>query len=226
MTIASSLQYSFETSRSHLEMSESEQNLPTGESRPSKSALKQMEKAKKKAEQEAKRAEEERKRKAEAEANDTAKHLYGKVEDGLAPTQTGEPIPLEDLASRAAGQQVTVEARVHNARSQSAKLAFLDLRQPNGSIQAVIAESGPHGVSRLMVKWCGKLNRECVVLATGVLEEPKEPVQSATISNLELHVQSCFVTSEGPVQLALQVKDAMRPLPVGEDTQQVNVPIV
>ena len=202
-------------------MAENEQSLPIGESKPSKGALKAMEKAKKKAEQEAKRAEEEAKRKAEAEANDTAKHLYGKIQDGLAPAQTEKLVPIEDLAKHAGGQQVTVQARVHNARAQSAKLAFLDLRQPNGSIQAVIAEGGPHGISRLMVKWCSKLNRESVVLAAGVLEEPKEPVQSATVSNLELHIQSCFVTSEGPMQLALQVKDAMRPLPVGEDTQQV-----
>ena len=189
---------------------------------PSKNELKKLAKQKEKEEKAAKRAEQERQQKAAAEANDTAKHLYGKFADGTPSGEEGsrKRTKLLDLATKGAENDgVTVRARVHNARGQSAKLAFLDLREMTENIQAVIAEGGAHGISRQMVKWCGGLNRESIVLVTGVLEKPVEPVQSATISHLELHIQRCFVISSGPEQLPMQVKDAMHPPPVGEEVE-------
>jgi aspartyl/asparaginyl-tRNA synthetase len=124
---------------------------------------------------------------------------------------------LRDLAAEHENKVITVRARVHNARVQSAKLAFLDLRQRTENIQAVIAEGGEKGISRPMVKWCGGLNRESIVLVTGTVKKPLEPIKSATIENLELHVEKCFVVSEGPLSLPMQVKDAMRPPPIGEE---------
>ena len=187
---------------------------------PSKGELKKLAKQKEKEEKAAKRAEEERQRKATAEASDTARHLYGKFADGIPPEeerQRKRRTLLDISTSGAEDEEVTVRARVHNARVQSAKLAFLDLRQATENIQAVIGEGGP--ISRLMVKWCGSLNHECIVLATGALKKPVEPVQSATIAHLELHVQRCFVIAEGPEQLPMQVKDAMHPPPVGEEAE-------
>ena len=196
----------------------------------SKSELKKLAKKKEKEEKVAKLAEQERERKAAAEASDTSKGLYGKFEHGIAPAKSQEHdrkrTKLLDIAggdsTKYESTEVTVRARVHNARGQSAKLAFLDLRERTENIQAVIGESeGPPPVSRLMVKWCSSLSRESVVLATGVLKRPVEPVQSATISNLELHIRRCFVISEGPEQLPMQVKDAMHSPPVGDDAEAV-----
>ena len=189
---------------------------------PSKNALKKAAKDKEKAEKAAKRQEQERQEREKAEANDTAKHLYGKLSDGIAPQvdkKTPPPAKLRDLSADLEGKEVTVRARVHNARVQSAKLAFLDLRQRTENIQAVIAEGGENGISRQMVKWVGGLNRESIVLVVGVVRIPKEPIHSATISGLELHLQKVFIVSEGPVQLPMQVKDAMRPPPVGEEEE-------
>lgn len=207
--------------------SQGEQNLPErpkGEesAAPSKSATKKAAKEKEKAEKAAKRQEQERLEKEKAEANDTAKHLYGKLPDGLlAEKQNETPVltSLRELSPESENKGVTVRARVHNARVQSAKLAFLDLRQRTENIQAVIAEGGEHGISRQMVKWCGGLNKESIVLVTGLVKAPKEPVSSATVSNLEIHVLKAFVVSEGPIQLPMQVKDAMRPPPIGEEAE-------
>jgi aspartyl-tRNA synthetase len=186
---------------------------------PSKNALKKAAKDKEKAEKAAKRAEQERAQKEAAEANDTSRHHYGKLADGIAepavPT-AALPTSLRALDASWEGKEVTIRARVHNARVQSAKLAFLDLRQRTENIQAVVAEGGERAISRAMVKWCGGLNRESIVLVGGVVRVPKEPIHSATLANLELHVGSVFVVAEGPVQLPMQVKDAMRPPPTGE----------
>ncbi|MCJ1370181.1 hypothetical protein MMC20_001393 [Loxospora ochrophaea] len=193
---------------------------------PSKNALKKAQKEKEKQEKAAKRQEQERLEKAKADANDTAKHLYGKLPDGIV--QQGDkkvlpPTKLRDLSPSLEGQEVTIRARVHNARTQSAKLAFLDLRQRTELIQAVIAEGGEDGVSRQMVKWTGGLSRESIVLVTGLIQVPREPIHSATISNLELHLQRVYVVSEGPVQLPMQVKDAMRPPPTEEEEKEGQV---
>jgi len=189
---------------------------------PSKNAAKKAAKEKEKAEKAAKRQEQERLEREKAEANDTAKHLYGKLPDGLSAEKQSETpnlTSLRELSEESENKEVTVRARVHNARVQSAKLAFLDLRQRTENIQAVIAEGGEHGISRQMVKWCGGLNKESIVLVTGVVKAPKEPVSSATVSNLEIHVLKAFIVSEGPIQLPMQVKDAMRPPPSGEEAE-------
>ena len=192
-----------------------------GPAAPSKNALKKAQKEKEKAEKAAKRAEEEKQKKAAAEANDTSKHLYGKLEDGLPKgEQIAENITtLRDLTSESEGKEIVVRARVHNARVQSAKLAFLDLRQRTENIQAVIAEGGENGLSRQMVKWCGNLSRESIVLVTVDVKKPLDPIKSATISDLELHVKKCYIVAEGPVQLPMQVKDAMHPPPIGEEAE-------
>ncbi|MCJ1390977.1 hypothetical protein MMC18_003838 [Xylographa bjoerkii] len=189
---------------------------------PSKNALKKAAKDKEKAEKAAKRQEQERLEKEKAEASDTSKHLYGKLADGKSEPskqKTSAITTLRDLNEGLENKEVTVRARVHNARVQSAKLAFLDLRQRTENIQAVIAEGGENGISRQMVKWCGGLNKESIVLVTGLVKKPKESIHSATISDLELHVEKCFVVSEGPVQLPMQVKDAMHPPPIGDEAE-------
>lgn len=189
---------------------------------PSKNALKKAAKEKEKAEKAAKRLEQERQEKEKAEASDTAKHLYGKLVDGLSPHNDAQQRPLTKLCEFAEGlqgQQVTVRARVHNARIQSAKLAFIDLRQRMENIQVVVAEGGESGISRQMVKWCGGLNRESIVLVTGTVKAPNEPIHSATISHLEIHIERVFLVSEGPVQLPMQVKDAMHPPLASEEAE-------
>ena len=206
---------------------------PAGEesNAPSKNALKKAAKEKEKAEKAAKRAQLERDQKEQAAASDTSKNCYGKLIGGLQlPSQDpvdgkneaeakSKPTSLRSLTDDFEGKTVTIRARVHNARVQSAKLAFLDLRQRTENIQAVIAEGGKHAISRQMVKWCGGLNRESIVLATGLIAKPVEPIHSATIAHLELHIEKVFIVVEGPVQLPMQVKDAMHPPPEGDEIE-------
>ncbi|KAL8700861.1 MAG: hypothetical protein Q9224_000767 [Gallowayella concinna] len=187
---------------------------------PSKSAQKKAAKEKEKAEKAAKRQELERAQKEQADANDTSKHLYGSM-----PSSSESPaiLPkhkfteLAELYDAKEDQEVTVDARIHNARVQSAKLAFLVLREEAHTIQAVIAEGGANKISRQMVKWCGGISSESIVRATGLVKQPKEPVTSTSISNFELHIESIYMISEAAQMLPVQVKDCMRAPPMTDE---------
>ncbi|KAL8838291.1 MAG: hypothetical protein Q9170_002188 [Blastenia crenularia] len=190
---------------------------------PSKSALKKAAKEKEKAEKAAKRQEQERQQKEKAEASDTSKHLYGPLPSSAdAPSNLPKEkfTELAELYDAKEDQEVTIDARIHNARVQSAKLAFLVLRDEAHTIQAVIAEGGTNKISRQMVKWCGGINSESIVRATGLVKQPKEPVTSTSISNFELHVEQLYMISEAAQMLPVQVKDCMRAPPMNEDLKE------
>ena len=179
-----------------------------GEKGPSKSAAKKAAKDKAKAEKAAQRAAQEQAQKAATQTEDTAKHLYGPI------PETEDVIPstkFSELSEEHLEKEVTLVARVDNARVQSAKLAFLMLRQQGQKVQAVIAAKEP--ISRQMVKYTGGLNVNSIVQVTGVVKKPEIPINSATISNLELHIQKVYMISEAAQQLPMQVKDAERPPP-------------
>ena len=188
--------------------------------KPSKSALKKADKEKEKAEKAAKREEQERLQREQAEANDTAKHLYGPLSLPSEASSSQQFTDLAELYDAKEDQEVTVDVRVHNVRGQSAKLAFLVLRDEAHTIQAVIAEGGEIKVSRRMIKWAVSLNTESIVRVTGAVKQPKEPVTSTSISNYELHVESIYTISLAAEKLPIQVKDCMRPPPMGDEPTQ------
>ena len=191
---------------------------PSTTEAPSKSAAKKAAQKKEKAEKAAKRQEQERIEREKADANDTSKHLYGALTlPDTPPTEPQMFHELVDLYEAKEDQDITVDAWVHNARVQSAKLAFLVLRDECHTIQAVIAEGGAHGISRQMVKWCGGINSESYVRVTGLVKKPVEPVKSTTISNFELHIEKIYIVSEAAEMLPIQVKDCERPPPLGEE---------
>ena len=188
---------------------------PEGE-KLSKNALKKAAKEKEKAEKAAKREQQEREEKEKSAANDTASHLYGRLNYEDPPPFAEKYLDLADLEGAEENSRVTFEARVGNARAQSAKLGFLVLRDGFDSIQVVVAEGGGQGISRQMIKWCGGLNTESIVRATGLVKAPVEEVKSTTISHHELHLESIYIIAEAPEQLPIQVKDCNQP-PPGEE---------
>lgn len=184
----------------------------------SKNALKKAAKEKAKAEKAAARAAQEQAQAAIA-AVDTAKDLYGPM------PETEDVIPtlrFSELSEAHAEKEVTVVARVDNARVQSAKLAFLMLRQQGQKIQAVIAAQEP--ISRQMIKYTGGLNVNSIVQITGLVKIPAEPISSASIQNLEIHIRKVYMISEAAQMLPMQVKDAERPPPIetNDDSPQVD----
>ena len=213
-----------QASRSSMPLAErqkSNETVPLEGEKPSKNALKKAAKEKEKAEKAAKREQQEREEKEKAAANDTASHLYGHLNYEAPPPFAEKFLDLGDLEGIEENSRVTFEARVGNARVQSAKLGFLVLRDGFDSIQVVIAEGGPQKISRQMIKWCGGLNTESIVRVTGLVQAPKEEVKSATISHHELHLDSIYVVAEAPEQLPVQVKDCNQPPPGEEEGDAV-----
>ena len=187
---------------------------------PSKNALKKAakdaEKAAKKAAAKAKDAETKTAQQASA-GEDTAIDNYG----DLSKSRETEITHLKDLSEELVSKEVTVIVRIHNNRSQSAKLAFLMLRQQGKTIQAVVAAGGD-AVSKQMVKWCIGINVNSFVKLSGKLVKPETPVASATISELELHVTKIYMISQAAEQIPMQVKDAERPPPESAEEGQVD----
>ncbi|KAF4548562.1 tRNA synthetases class II (D, K and N)-like protein 1 [Elsinoe fawcettii] len=200
-----------------------------GEKGPSKSALKKMQKEKEKAEKAAKRKAEEDAARAAKDANDVSKADYGELPVLPETPATSVPrVTLSELSKQYAdtssltepgGPEVVFRAIVENARNQSAKLSFLLLGQSGDNIQAVVAESP--SLSRQMVKFCGSVPAESVVVVHGIVKRPKEEVKSATVGHLEIHVKQLYIECKADAQLPLQVADAERPIPAeGEEEKE------
>ncbi|KAM5431467.1 putative aspartate--tRNA ligase [Microsporum ferrugineum] len=180
---------------------------------PSKNALKKAAKEKAKAEKAAQRAAQQQAAAQATQAEDTAKHLYGKMPDSA---EVEDVMNLMKLSDDHYDKEVTIIARVDNARVQSAKLAFLMLRQQGKKIQAVISLKEP--LSRQMIKWTGQLNVNSIVQVSGIVKKPEIPVHSASLPNMELHITKVYMISEAIPMLPMQVKDAERPPP--ESTEE------
>ena len=80
-----------------------------------------------------------------------------------------------------------VRARVQTSRAQGSKMVFLSLRQRTDSVQALLSVA-PERVSRQMAKWAAGLSIESIVLAEGVVRKAPEPIKSATVGDVELHL--------------------------------------
>lgn len=179
------------------------------------------------AEKAAKRQAEEAAQRAANDANDVSKEDYGDMPLlGSQPytprADSAERILLSTLAEQdpgtVRGKEVVFRAVVDNARNQSAKLSFLVFRQGMSTIQAVVA--GSEKISKQMVKFCGGIPSESIVLCHALVEKPKEAVKSTTIQHLEVHIKKLFVVAKADSQLPMQVEDAERPIP-GEGDEQV-----
>jgi aspartyl/asparaginyl-tRNA synthetase len=162
----------------------------------------------------------ERSKKEADDAADVSAGAYGELP--LVGSKDFKPtgIPRVDLAeaSNNEDKEITFRCWVENARVQSAKLAFLNLRQGLNTVQAVVAAS--EKLSKQMVKFCGNVSTESTLVVTGLVKRVKEPIKSATIKDFEIHVQRLFIEVKAEVPLPLQVEDAERPLPTAEEGEQ------
>lgn len=178
-----------------------------------KSALKKLQKEKEKAEKAAKRAALEAEQKATRElANvDHATENYG-VKPMIQSTERSNitRIQLSTLTGTDDGHKVVFRARMQNARIQGAKMCFLVLRQQSDSIQAVMTVNTDGSVSKQMVKWASGINAESIVLVHGVIKQTPEPVTSASLSDVEVHVSKLFVIATAEPVLPIQFEDASR----------------
>ncbi len=146
---------------------------PEDANAPSKNALKKAQKEKEKAEKKAAAKKAEQEKQALVVQEDTAKDNYG----DLRPDDSSTITDLVQLTEEHVKKEVTIIARIHNSRSQSAKLAFLMLREDGQTIQAVLA-AGMQEVSKQMVKWAVGVSANSIVRVTGLVQKVDPPVAS------------------------------------------------
>lgn len=183
----------------------------------SKKALKKLQKEQEKQRRKQERAAEleaEKKEREAAKASevDLSADNYGKAPLIQSQTRTGEKrTKFVDLSKADADKEILFRARVHNTRQQGATLAFLTLRQQGSLIQALVkADKNGEKISKNMVKWAGSLNLESIVLVRGIVKVVDEPIKSATIQDLEIHVTQIHTISETPETLPILIEDASR----------------
>ncbi|KAF9453764.1 aspartate-tRNA ligase [Macrolepiota fuliginosa MF-IS2] len=197
-------------------MSENQPPAPVenvdGAKGPSKSELKKQaklaEKAKKAAEKAAKQQELEQ-QKAAAEP-DFAVEFYGLLPLNQSQSRPRrERVELISLSNRD-GETVLFRARVQTSRAQGNKMVFLNLRQRTESVQA-LAVVTPEKISKQMVKWIASLPDESIVLVEGVVHKSPEPIKSATVSDIEVHMTKLHLISSVEGRLPFSLDDASRP---------------
>ncbi|EDO16185.1 hypothetical protein Kpol_1026p33, partial [Vanderwaltozyma polyspora DSM 70294] len=197
----------------------------------SKKALKKLQKEQEKQKKKEERArqlqlEKEQREKEEANQVDTAADNYGKlplIQSNPADITGEKRIKLNELTESMDGQTVLFRARVHNTRQQGATLAFLTLRQEGELIQALVRCNKDGSITKKMTKWAGSLNLESIVLVRGEVKKVEEPIKSATIQNLEIHITQIHSISETPENLPILLEDASRS---DEQAEKAGLPVV
>lgn len=190
--------------------------------------MKKLQKEKEKAEKAAQRAALEAEQKAAREAAnvDHAVDNYGTMRLIQSTERSGiKRAQLSKLTVTDDGTQVVFRARVQNARIQGAKMCFLVLRQQSDSIQGVLTVTADGSVSKQMVKWASGVNLESIVLVHGKIAKTPEPVKSASLVDVEVHITKMFIMSEAEAMLPIQFDDASRSLKeIEEGAATVSLP--
>lgn len=85
---------------------------------------------------------------------------------------------VADLAGDRAGHTVLVRGRVHTVRGKGS-LGFLVVREAGHTVQCVVAVK-ENVVSKGMIKFVTKLNKESIVDVEGVVIVPPKPVEGTS----------------------------------------------
>ncbi|EIW86660.1 aspartyl-tRNA synthetase [Coniophora puteana RWD-64-598 SS2] len=186
-----------------------------GKDGPSKNALKKQakeaEKAKKKAEKAAKQEQAEKeKAQAEAAEPDYATNHYGELPMHQSQSRPGRArTDLSKLTAQNDGEHVTLRARIQTSRAQGKRMVFLNLRQRTDTVQALLQVTDDQ-VSTQMVKWATSLADESIVLIEGTIMKAPEPIISASIDDVEIHIRELWLISGLEDRLAFSLEDATR----------------
>ncbi|KAI0376075.1 aspartyl-tRNA synthetase [Hypomontagnella monticulosa] len=182
-------------------------------------AKKEAEKARKAAEREAAEAA----KKEAAAAQDAAKDNYGEISQDAHPAVNGKKISLKTLDKEDLGKSVVLRGWVQNGRIQSAKMAFVELREEGDwTIQALVVANDPDGTpSRPMVKWVAGIKPESFVIVEAKVQEPLEPVKSCRVANFELVIEKCYVIAVAPNVLGMTLAASNRAITNFSDEEPV-----
>ncbi|KAG5514034.1 hypothetical protein PMAC_000656 [Pneumocystis sp. 'macacae'] len=142
--------------------------------------------------------------------HDFAKNNYGKIKMNQSFEKLGKLFySIKDLSKVMNGKSITLRARLQTSRLQGTKICFLLLRQHLSTVQALVI-ANENSISKQMVKWCGFISPESIVLLDGEVKESPNIIKSSTQQDIEIHVHTIFIESESLNRLPFQIQDASR----------------
>jgi aspartyl-tRNA synthetase len=112
-----------------------------------------------------------------------------------------------------AKEPVWIRARVHSIRIKG-QMGFIILREGTSTFQSVITTS--QEVSKSMIKYASGISKESIIDIYGTVHVPETPIESCSISNLELIIQKIYVISRSLPTLPFQLEDANNPMTLEE----------
>jgi aspartyl-tRNA synthetase len=206
---------------------------PTEPTEPKKKgpSKKELNKLKRKAKKEAKKLEAQRKREeAEKKLKQTNEeseekfeipqltkrmgNAFGDLE--IIQSQITEDITyfdIGDLKKEMAGQSVWMRIRLQKSRVKKTVI-FLVLRQRLHTIQAVAAKS--ETIGKDFMKFLEGIPKESVLDVKGQVVVPDNPVESCSIADIEIAVESVIVINRTIDDLPFMIEDASRKLTAKE----------
>ncbi|KAJ8502859.1 hypothetical protein ONZ45_g11381 [Pleurotus djamor] len=193
----------------------------TEQTGPSKSELKKRAKQAEKERKAAERAAQQKELAAQQQAAevDFAVDFYGKLPLNQSQSRPNRPrIQISTLSAERDGETVLLRARVQTSRAQGNKMVFFNLRQRTDSVQALLLVA-PEKVSKQMAKWAAGLADESIVLVEGTVAKAPEPIKSASISDVEIHISKLHLISGLDARLPFSLEDASRPITTGDEPE-------
>ncbi|KAK2461874.1 hypothetical protein APHAL10511_006337 [Amanita phalloides] len=186
------------------------QEIPADAAAPTKSELKKRAKALEKEKKAAEKAAREQERAlAQVTAQAEFAEEYGPLPLNQSQTRPRRPrVSISSLSSRD-GETVLLRARVQTSRAQGNKMVFFNLRQRTDTVQGLLIMK--EKVSKQMIKWAGGLADESIVLVEGLVHKAPEPIKSATVSDVEVHITQLHLISGIDGRLPFSIEDASRP---------------
>lgn len=104
--------------------------------------------------------------------------------------------------------------------SLGSKRVFFVLREKFDTVQAVLS-ADPATVSKQMIKWCGTLACESLLLIEAEVAKPLELVKSCSMQDVELKLLTVFQESASEPRLPFTLDDASQV--EGEEGPRVNL---
>lgn len=116
---------------------------------------------------------------------------------------------IGDINEDLVGKQIKTRVRLQNTRKQGKKMLFVVMRDSSYTAQAVLfAEEGK--ISSQMIDFSSALPKEAIIDIEGTVVKANKPIESCTVSNYELSVETLFLVNDCISVLPFQLEDANR----------------
>ena len=103
-------------------------------------------------------------------------------------------VSIQDVSTSRVGEEIIFRGRLHALRKMSVNLVFLVFRQQLTKLQGVI-HMREGSVTTHMVEWIERVPTGSIVVVSGKIQKPEQPVKASTTHNVELLIKELHVVA-------------------------------